>query len=92
MKARTTAMRKLHASLKFRASSFFSRERAHFAPFVPSARLSALVRDAREGETAVAAAALSIDSSALHVAGKLWDSTLLLLMLSLLLMLLVFCC
>jgi hypothetical protein len=70
MKARTSAMRKLHASLKFRASAFFFRERARFEPFVPAARLQSLVRDAREAEEAVSAAALTMDSSATHLAGK----------------------
>jgi hypothetical protein len=71
MKARTSAMRKLHASLKFRASAFFSRERARFEPFVPAERLRSLVRDAREAELAVSAATLTMESSASHLAGKL---------------------
>ena len=71
MKLRISAMRKLHAFLIFRASAFYSRERAHFGPFVSPERMRALVRDACQGEKAVAAAALKIDSSVPHITGEL---------------------
>jgi hypothetical protein len=70
IKARIAAMRKVHASLKFRSSVFFARERSHFAPFVSADHLRTLVRDADKAKDAVSAATLTIDSSAPHIAGK----------------------
>jgi hypothetical protein len=70
MKARLAAMRKLHASLQFRASVFYAHERAHFAPFVSPERLRSLVRDACKAEEEVSSATLTIESSATHLAGK----------------------
>ena len=70
MKERVAAMRKLHASLTSRASVFFARERAHFKPFVSPPHLRSLVSGAAEAKQAVAAASLTIDASAPHIAGE----------------------